>query len=299
MITFFTIPKPFSRKTVSQSNITDIQTLAIQSWARLFGLNQIILFGDGENIGWFADEYGFLHFDNVAKNKFGTPYLNYIFDWANRASKNDIICYINSDIILCEDFMKSISGALGIYRLQKDPDQKFLITGSHYDTDYNFVQKCENKGWKSGFDNLFAKQVRTFGDFHRNGIDYFVYRKGMFSAIPQFVIGRGTWDNYLIYCAQNRDHAPVIDATNCITAVHMKYEYSDISKDIFGQFKGIESYQNYVLAQDWRNICTIDDVNYVLDCKGGYSLQVPAHTFKILKDIKRAFVWKMRTYRAQ
>lgn len=300
MITFFTIPKPFTRKTALESHITDIQTMAMRSWKRLHGLNQIILFGDEENMNWFADEHGFLHLEKVPKSKYGTPYLNYIFDWANRAATNDILCYINSDIILCDDFIKSIKGFLGIHRVKSFPEEKFLLTGSHYDVNYRFASMYDvSEEWEPGFDSFFAKQVRQLGRYHKHGLDYFVYKKGMFSTIPHFVIGRGTWDNYLIYYAQNVDHAPAVDATQCITAVHMDHEYTGASKTLFGHFKGHESYQNYLLAKDWRHISTIDDVDYVLDCKGGYSLQLPPYRFPVIRDMKRAVIWNVRSYRAQ
>jgi hypothetical protein len=56
-------------------------------------------------------------------------------------------------------------------------------------------------------------------------IDYFVFPKGEWTEMPPFVVGRTTWDNYLIHDALSRGFA-VVDSTKAVLAVHQSHAVS-------------------------------------------------------------------------
>ena len=57
--------------------------------------------------------------------------------------------------------------------------------------------------------------------------DYFVFPKHLFSEMPEFAIGRGYWDNWMVNRALEKNY-PVIDGSQTILAVHQNHSYSHV-----------------------------------------------------------------------
>ena len=55
-----------------------------------------------------------------------------------------------------------------------------------------------------------------------SGIDYFVYKRNQWKKLPDFIIGRPGFDNWLIWKARRR-FLPVIDGTESIQVVHQNH----------------------------------------------------------------------------
>jgi len=101
-LTIFAMPKAFVGHTDA------IQRNAITSWTKLKRHSEIILFGNDEGVAEFAQRYDLRHISGVKCNEFGTPLLNDLFTKAQAAASNDICVYVNSDIILMDDFTEAI-----------------------------------------------------------------------------------------------------------------------------------------------------------------------------------------------
>lgn len=87
-------PKPFI------GHIATIQFNAFASWSLIPGIN-IYVAGDDEGIEEACQMFGFTHIKNVPTSNLKTPYLNPVFDWlAGQSCANDIIVYVNADIVL-------------------------------------------------------------------------------------------------------------------------------------------------------------------------------------------------------
>ena len=96
--------------------------------------------------------------------------------------------------------------------------------------------------------NKFWLAVKTESTKHScTGIDYFIFKKGMFPKLPEFVVGRWGWDNWLIWKAR-RHMVPVIDGSKNIIAIHQNhgYKYHNISS-IEDSKKGSEAKHNIKL----------------------------------------------------
>ena len=103
MLTIFTLPKPF------EDIYEVIQRNAIRSWTLLKPKPEILLFEDEKNTTKkVAEEFSIGYITDVKKNEFGTPLINDIFEKAQEVAKNDILVYVNADIILISNFIKSI-----------------------------------------------------------------------------------------------------------------------------------------------------------------------------------------------
>ncbi|HEY4120447.1 MAG TPA: glycosyltransferase family A protein, partial [Byssovorax sp.] len=91
-ITLFASPKPFK----GHSGI--IQRNAYRSWAKL-GC-EVLVMGDSEGGAEICRELGFRHLPVVEKSPHGPPLLSSLWSLAREHASNDIICYVNSDIVL-------------------------------------------------------------------------------------------------------------------------------------------------------------------------------------------------------
>ena len=68
--------------------------------------------------------------------------------------------------------------------------------------------------------------LKTIGALWRKegkkGSDYFIYKRGFYKHIPDFSIGKGAWDGWLIGAALKQS-IPVINGTKVCKAVHQKH----------------------------------------------------------------------------
>src|SRR5580704_13506231 len=122
MITFFSTPKPFA------GHIEVIQRNAILSWKRAYPEADIILIGDDLGTAKVCRELGLVHVKKVNRNQFGTKYLASVYDSAQEMARHGLLCYVNCDIVLMDDFRT----AVGVVARARD---KFLMAGRRWDVD--------------------------------------------------------------------------------------------------------------------------------------------------------------------
>ena len=244
MLTIFTIPKPF------RGHTGIIQRNAIHSWTLLRPACEIILFGDDEGTAEVAKEFGVRYMPEVARNEYGTPLVNELFDQAQHLATHDLLCYVNADIILMSDFMPAIER---IKRRKK----RFLMVGQRWDLDMQ-----ESLVFDPDWEKRLRTKVRKYGQLHPiTGMDYFVFPRGLWGEIPPFAIGRTAWDNWLVYRARNRK-AAVVDATPVVTAVHQNHDWSHIAGGRLAAWTGVEAQRNRTLMEN--NLFTLRHANWLL-----------------------------------
>ena len=56
------------------------------------------------------------------------------------------------------------------------------------------------------------------------GIDYFVFSKTTFGKLPDFIIGRPGFDNWIIWNARSR-FLPIVDATEIVQVFHQNHHF--------------------------------------------------------------------------
>jgi hypothetical protein len=245
MITFFTVPKPF------KGDIAIIQENAIKSWLRLHSKCEVILYGDEEGVKEICEKYSLSHVPSIEKNEYGTPTLKFIFNNVQKISKNKILCYVNSDIILFSDVITTI---------KRIPFQKFLLVGQRRDADISNIINYEDLAWESELRDYIMENQKPF----HGGIDYFIFPKHTFSEIPPFAVGRAGWDNWMIYNSRKLN-IPTIDATQSIMAVHQNHSYSHVPNRTGINYYGPESDNNVILSGGRRiYLWDLDDVNWTV-----------------------------------
>lgn len=251
MLTIFAIPKPFT------GHIGTIQRNAIRSWSLLQPHPEIILFGDDEGTAGVARDLGVLHFPKVARNEYGTPLLHDFFQKAENLSSHQVLCYVNADIILTDDFSKAV------HRVSESRS-KFLIVGQRWDVDIRDQLNFGITNWQDEVRRIALKANRQRPS---NWIDYFVFSKGLGRNLLPFAIGRTSWDNWLIWHARTNG-APVIDASDSVIAIHQNHDYSHHPAGKAGVWDGEEAARNYKLSGGWRHLYNIENATYVLGESG-------------------------------
>lgn len=205
-LTIFALPKGF------KDEIAVIQRNAIASWALLPGRPEIILLGDDPGTAEAAREFGAKHVPAVQRNEFGTPLLDSMFSLGQRHSDTDVVAYVNSDIILMDDFARAVE-------LAKKEFDSFLMVGRRMDLDVYEPLDFSNPAWQ--------REVRELMDergfyYYPEGMDYFAFTPGIWPRVPAFALGRFTWDNWLVYGALV-EGCPVIDASAFVNIAHQNH----------------------------------------------------------------------------
>jgi hypothetical protein len=243
--TIFSAPKPFT-----DPHINIIQRNAIQSWLRS-GAEQVILIGQEEGLSQAADEFGVHHLTEVEKNQHGTPLISSIFNLARKNSQHDVLIYVNADILLLPDFGEKVQPVS--QRLIS-----FLGVGHRWDVDV--VRELDfSPDWAQ---SMIAK-IKEEGQKQRSfAIDYFVFPRDLYQAIPDFAVGRAGWDNWMIYHAREQGW-PVVDLSPTVKVIHQNHDYShlpggQIHRDLD------ESTENVGLGGGIQNVYSILDADFVL-----------------------------------
>jgi hypothetical protein len=272
MLTLFTVAKPFC------GEFARIQRNAILSWTHLRPACEILLLGDDAGVREVAADAGATHVPELERNEFGTPLLSNVFSEAERRTSFPILCYVNADIILLEDFLPAVQRIIAW-------NSGSLIVGRRWDLDFT-----EFLTWEPHWERRFRARVLKSALLHaHSGLDYFVFPRGFWGTVPPFAIGRSLWDEWLLYRARGL-RAPVVDATECITAVHQNHSYSHHPEGQAGVSEGPEAQRNMEIGGGLRHAYTLYDATHRLTPSGIKRRLVPF-------DLRRRWVVPIITHK--
>jgi hypothetical protein len=227
-LTLFTIPKGFADPHVSL-----IQRNALASWHQLAPEVEVLVMGDDPGVAEAAGEFGATHVGGVASNQFGTPLLDSAFREAAARGSGEVLCYVNADIVLLEDFLAAVR------RLPRDP---YLAIGRRWDCDVDSLLDFSDGG------TSLRDWARRNGELDKGrGSDYFAFRADTDFGLPAFAVGRPGWDNWMIGRALEL-RLPLIDMTESVTAVHQNHDYGHVAGSQARSWEGPEADRNRQLA---------------------------------------------------
>jgi len=250
MITIFACPKAFR----GQSAI--LQRNAVISWTFLRPKPEIILFGDKEEgTAKICQEFGLRYIPEVSRNEFNTPLVRDLFEKGQRLAKYDLVCYVNSDIVLTQSLIRAVN-------IISERWKRFVAICSTWELAEEEKINFIHADWEGGLCNL----VRKKGMPPRSiGIDLFLFRRGFYDCIPPFAIGRLRWDNWLIAKAYYKK-IPLIDISQFTMAVHFAHERTSHSSRIYQIDK--EGLINTRLISKWSRSFIGLDARYELKADG-------------------------------
>ena len=236
----------------------------------------MILFGNEEGTAEIASELGINNIADIERNEYGTPLVSSMFKVAQNTAKNQLMCYVNADIILISDFLEAVQ------RIHMD---RFLVVGQRWDLDLQEHVSFDDARWESQLRARVSEQGRLHPP---TGLDYFVFPRGMYQDMPAFAVGRPGWDNWMVYRARSLK-IPVIDATEVVTAVHQNHDYSHHPHGKSGAFHGPEAERNKGLLGGWEYSFCIRHVNRVLTPQGVKRALKPKYIYAQLDAIPALF----------
>lgn len=216
MITIFCTPKNFE-------GIFDvIQKNALRSWRYLSKDIEIIIFGKSKGAREISDEVKGIHYPDVKCSKNGVPLLSDMFYKSNKIASYNVLLFINSDIVLPKN-------SIEVFKKANQTISKFLFVGHRWDLKVNNFINFSDPSKVAKFWEISKSKSKKNSPA---AIDYFLFRKNSLKRIPNFVIGRPGYDNWLIWYAR-RKFIPVIDISNELEVIHQihHFNFHNLKKD--------------------------------------------------------------------
>jgi hypothetical protein len=247
-ITIFTSPKPFTKS----EHINIIQRNAIQSWTQLSPDVEVVLIGDEEGMEEVAVEFGVEYIKNVRVNALGTPMIPSMIEIARQVTDSPVLAFANADVIFTQSMIDCVNV---VYQQEKE----FLLVGRRYDIEITALLDF-SEGWQERLLAINQEKGRLHGP---SGSDYFIFPRNCFLDIPDLVIGRAGWDNWMIYEARQRGWK-TINCTPSLLVLHQNHDYSHLPG---GQvhYRLPESNENVKAAGGNLHIFPLTDANWVLE----------------------------------
>ncbi len=204
-ITILGMPKPF------RGHVGTIQSNAITSWTMLRPRPEIYLFGEEEGVAEIAAELRISHLHDIARNEFGTPLLDDLLRRAREFVQTPLLCYVNSDIILLQEFVDAVSAIHVQF-------PKFLGVAHRLN-----IELTERLDFVASGEMRLRREILPYGTpGNPTAIDVFVFPPDCYQQVPPLAIGRAWFDQWLIKDAR-RQRIPVVDMTQVTRAIHQAF----------------------------------------------------------------------------
>ena len=130
-----------------------IQRNALKSWKLANPNAEVILFGDEEGAAEAAQEAGARHVANVERADAGPKILRSFFDAAQEMARHEVVCFVNCDMVLTQDFAKAVA--------KVSAEQKiFLMIGRRWDTDVREPIDFADATWSERLQEQARREAR-------------------------------------------------------------------------------------------------------------------------------------------
>ena len=245
VLTIFAVPKPFA------GHIGTIQRNAIRSWTRLEPACQVIICGDEAGCREIVSEFALDHIPDVATNELGTPLLDSVFRQAEELSARDRLCYVNGDLILFPSFLDAIK------RVEAACPRSLAVGET------TNLEITDELGADDDFEKLERRALASGEVRGRAFVDFFVFPRGSIGALPDFVVGRPYWDNWMIWNARKLA-IPVVDLSPSTLVVHQAHDYDHVMQSTGPKWKVRRLDRNLEVLGPREHLFTLDEATHRL-----------------------------------
>ena len=252
MVTLFSSMRPFV-----EPHTTLIQRNAIQSWLALRPQPQIILMGDDAGVAEIAREFSAMHVRDVEKNAFGMPMRSSMCRIAHSVADHDLLCIINSDIIVLDHFRDALSLI---------PLERFVAAGRRHDLDVEESINTESEEWRSGL----RERMRNEGALRSpSTLDYIIYSKSITPPVlPPFPMNSFGWDPWFLY-AHRRRGIPIVNVMETIDIIHQNHQAREDERRRWKAWgKDAQAMAELRAAGGFSSMMTLREADYVLTREG-------------------------------
>lgn len=214
-LTLFGIPKPF----VGEADW--IQRNAVESWRRLGDRVEVVLLGDDAGVAETSVELGVRHLGGLAVNEHGTPLLGSAWRRVQENSSGEILIYCNCDVILLPELVEALD------RLSVTPEwDGFVAIGRRTDLRLTGPLDWEDADPRTDLRERAAREG-TPGPVVCK--EFFAFPRATFPEIPEFAVGRGNWDNWMVADARRRS-IPVVRIDQVAPIIHQTHDYAHLRR---------------------------------------------------------------------
>ncbi len=187
-----------------------IQRNAITSWTLLNPRPEIFLMGNEPGVREICEELNINHIDCIKYSEYGTPLLNSMMEIAEEIASNNTLLLVSSDVVLPKILTKTVEAVTANFKefcgVARKLQQETI-------TPLDF-----SKNWENEVRQNIKWNLITSGDF-------FLYPKGYWDKIPEFVIGRAFCDSWLFWESSQKGN--MIDLTE-IEIIDYKHSYNNL-----------------------------------------------------------------------
>ena len=235
MLTLFTTCRPFDNQ-----DFTCIQRNAMTSWSHLKPLPEVLVMGIECGVKEMCEELGYRHVPDIEYSDHGTPMLDSMMSKAEELASNPHLLLVSCDVVLFQDTMKALEA------LKEDISEFCACVRKKQQrtiTELDF-----SKDWESVVRRNLRWNLITSGDFY-------MYPKGYWDHIPEFIVGRTACDSWLFHEASRKES--LVDLTQAVEIIDYQHRYTHRPKGW-----ELETKQNQVLC-DGRK-ADIRNANWVM-----------------------------------
>lgn len=194
--------------------VASVQSRALACWRKFFPQAQIVVFGECSGCHDLFTKIDARHVAEVGGGECKMPRFNAVADWILRNCPTELCVYLNADIFLPPDFENFA---------WKIPSRSALMIGQRVDLSEHAYFEPDDF-----YQQLAIALQGGQAEVHRpSGMDFFVFRPGMWRDLKPLLVGRGGYDSALVaYCL--RKAIPVIDASFAFPVVHQWHDYAHL-----------------------------------------------------------------------
>ncbi|TWU31975.1 hypothetical protein [Novipirellula artificiosorum] len=267
LLTLFTVLKPFEGEADSH------QRNAIASWRALEPDVEILLVS---NTRIPEDVRSQFHCYQATKiNRYGTPLLDEVFRLAASKGRGAVRAFVNADIILDHRFVNAAE------QLMQSKLHSWLAIGQRIELEMpNRIDHSDDQWISDRFQEIGSRGTAASSLCK----DFFLFPADLFQDIPAFAIGRGNWDNWMVWKSK-ASHIPVVDISQVAPVIHQEHGYSHVPGGRMSAYvSGPEARENQRLAGG-RNWLVGSTPNWRLDKEGIHPMRFA--TLRFSKDLLR------------
>ncbi len=255
MITFFTIPKPFT------GHIGIIQRNAIRNWKGLHPEIQVILMGNEDGVAEVAQELACQHLPEIEKSDYGTPRIDAAFRLADQTARHPVLAYVNGDILFFRrviDLVQAISFA----------HRQFLFTGHKWLVDI----EVELSAVEIQTESVLVHHCQSAVMAGATGIDFFFYPRSQYRKMPPLIVGRPGWDNWMLFDTI-KQRIPLVIPDQGILALHQNHETGHVPDKKPGtRWEGPEAeFNRHSIGSSKPLDFSLEDANQQISAEGRLS----------------------------
>ena len=204
-----------------------IQVNTLKAITKLRPEVDIVVFSKAQEVHDMCRLLGIRVVEDFGTNPYGTPFLHSLFQEleADVSQMSTFIGYMNADIIFDSNLVLTLR-AIKETRDRMELKRRILLVGRRINIEMaiSFSNDHPDSFNTSTSIDSYVSRLKSRGKlFGNNAEDFFIVTPGTFvwKEIPEFVIGRPGYDNWLVdYMYHRANSSDLIDVTSTVPAIH-------------------------------------------------------------------------------